>query len=51
MRTRHTVFHREQILALAKVMKEFPGIIGVDFEYIADTLEPLRMEYLWEDEE
>ena len=51
MKTRHTIFHREQIMALAKVMEEFPGIIGVDFQYITDTLEPLRVEYLWEDDQ
>lgn len=49
--SRHVVFHREQILALAKILREFEGIVGVDFQYVPDTMEPTRVEYIWEDEE
>lgn len=51
MSSRHVVFTRAQILALAKIMEEFEGILGVDFQYVQETMEPLRMEYLWEDDE
>jgi hypothetical protein len=33
------------------VLDEFPAIVGVDFQYTADELmHPLRVEYLWEDD-
>ena len=49
--SRHVVFHREQLFALVKILEEFEGIIAVDFQYDSDTMEPLRIDYLWEDEE
>jgi hypothetical protein len=34
------------------VMEEFDGIVGVDFQYTSDDgMHPLRVEYLWEDED
>ena len=49
--TRHVVFHRKQLEGIMAVMKEFEGIVGVDFQYTADEkMDPVRVEYLWEDE-
>ena len=48
---RHVIFHRTQILAMVKILNEFPAIVGVDFTYVPETMEPLAMTYLWEDEE
>lgn len=50
-RMRHVMFHRTQILAMVKILNEFPAIVGVDFTYVPETMEPLAMTYLWEDEE
>jgi uncharacterized damage-inducible protein DinB len=48
---RHVIFHRSQIIAMMAVLKEFPDIIGVDFTFVPETMEPLAMTYLWEDEQ
>jgi len=47
---RHVVFTREQLIGLVKILEEFPAILGVDFTYVPDTMEPLRVDYLWEDD-
>jgi hypothetical protein len=36
---------------MMEVLREFPDIIGVDFTYLEDTMEPLAMTYLWEDDQ
>jgi len=50
MSDHHVIFHREQLLAVAKQLIEFEGIIAVDYVFTGDS-EPIRMEYLWEDED
>jgi hypothetical protein len=47
---RHVVMFREQILAAAKLLTEFEGIVALDFQY-SDSGDPLRWEVIWEDEE
>ena len=52
---RHVVFHRSQILALYETLMEFEDILGVCYQFeIQDdgsADHPLRIEYLWGDEE
>lgn len=49
--TRHVVFLRQQIEAINLIMEEFDGIKAVDFQFTADdSMEPIRVEYIWEDE-
>jgi len=49
MSDRHVIFNREQLLAVAKQLIEFEGIIAVDYVF-TENGEPIRMEYLWEDD-
>ena len=49
MSDRHVLFHREQLLAVAKQLKEFEDILAVDFVF-TDQGEPIRMEYIWKDD-
>ena len=49
MSDRHVLFHREQLLAVAKQLKEFEKILAVDYIF-TDRGEPIRMEYIWKDE-
>jgi len=50
MSDRHLIFSRLQLLAVAKQLEEFEDIIAVDYVFTDDG-EPIRMEYLWADEE
>lgn len=47
---RHVVFKREQLLSIAKQLEEFEDILMVDFQFTHDG-EPLRVEYIWDDED
>ena len=49
MTDRHVIFHRQQLLAVAKQLEEFEKIVGVDYVFTEEG-EPIRMEYLWEDD-
>ena len=49
MSDRHVLFHREQLLAVAKQLTEFENILAVDYVFTEEG-EPIRMEYVWEDE-
>ena len=49
MSDRHVIFHREQLLAVAKQLTEFENIIAVDYVFTEEG-EPIRMEYVWEDD-
>mgnify|MGYP003677735723 CR=1 FL=1 len=49
MTDRHVIFTREQLLVVAKQLVEFEKILAVDYVF-TDSGEPIRMEYLWEDE-
>jgi len=49
MSDRHVIFFREQLMAVAKQLTEFEGITAVDYVF-TEGGEPIRMEYLWEDE-
>jgi len=49
-RDRHIIFSRHQLLAVAKQLEEFGNIVGIDYVFTDDG-EPIRMEYLWADEE
>jgi len=49
MTDRHVLFHREQLLAVVKQLTEFAGIIAVDYVF-TEKGEPIRLEYIWEDE-
>lgn len=50
MTDRHVVFSRHQIELYYAQMVEFPDIAAIDFVYTGDG-EPIRVEYLWRDEE
>ena len=50
MSDRHVIFHRQQLLAVAKQLEEFEKIVAVDYVF-TDQGDPIRMEYLWADEE
>ena len=49
MSVRLYLFHREQLLAVVKQLTEFAGIIAVDYVF-TEKGEPIRLEYIWEDE-
>jgi|TARA_R110000744_G_scaffold81860_1_gene160804 hypothetical protein len=44
------VFTRLQILSIAEQMGLFPDIAAIDYEYTADTNEPIRFELIWNEE-
>jgi len=48
--TRHIVFNRHQLLAVAKQLEEFPDIVAVDYQFEQDG-DPIRIEYIWKDED
>jgi len=50
MSDRHIIFSRHQLLAVASQLKEFEDLVGIDYVFTDDG-EPIRMEYLWADEE
>ena len=50
MSDRHIIFNRFQLQAVAKQLEEFEDIVGIDYVFTDDS-EPIRMEYLWADEE
>ena len=50
MSDRHIIFNRFQLQAVAKQLEEFEDIVAIDYVFTDDG-EPIRMEYLWEDEE
>ena len=50
MSDRHVLFHREQLLAVAKQLKEFEKILAVDYVFTEEG-EPIRQEFIWEDED
>lgn len=47
---RHVVFSRSQLLAVSKQLEEFEDIVAVDYVF-TDEGHPIRLEYLWADEE
>jgi len=49
MTDRHVLFTREQLLAVAKQLVEFEKILAIDYVFTDDG-DPIRMEYIWEDE-
>ena len=49
--SRHVVFYRQQILAMAKQLEEFEDIILVDYQFTADEyMQPIRVEFIWADD-
>lgn len=47
---KHVLFTRPQLLAIAEQLKEFPDIYAIDYVF-DEQGHPIRMEYIWEDEE
>ena len=50
MSDHHVCFTRHQLLAVAKQLEEFEDIIIVDYVFTGEG-EPIRMEYVWKDED
>lgn len=47
---RHVIFTRSQLELYFAQMQEFPDIMAIDFVYTGDG-EPIRVEYLWSEDE